>query len=53
VTPEEWPPSPTSEWAGLIFTDPHFGEVFGPEQRVLSPQQLRPLREAIQARLDS
>jgi diadenosine tetraphosphate (Ap4A) HIT family hydrolase len=40
------------EWAGVTFTDPHFGEVFGPEQRLLSPEQLQLLREAIQARLE-
>ena len=39
------------QWAGLTFTDPHFGELFGHEQRVLPPAQLGPLRAAIEARL--
>lgn len=39
------------EWDRLTFTDPHFGEVFGREQRILAPAQLQRLRRAIQERL--
>jgi diadenosine tetraphosphate (Ap4A) HIT family hydrolase len=39
------------EWAGLTFVDPHYGELFGHEQRVLPPPQLKSLREDIEARL--
>ena len=38
-------------WAGLTFTDPHFGESFGTERHVLSPEQLQSLTQAVQARL--
>jgi diadenosine tetraphosphate (Ap4A) HIT family hydrolase len=39
------------EWAGLTFTDPHIGQVFGPEQRHLGPHEMQDLRRTIQARL--
>ena len=38
-------------WGGLVFTDPHFGSVFGPEQRLLPAPQLAALRDEIRARL--
>jgi diadenosine tetraphosphate (Ap4A) HIT family hydrolase len=39
------------EWAGLTFTDPHFGELFGREQRILDSEHLQELARAIRARL--
>jgi diadenosine tetraphosphate (Ap4A) HIT family hydrolase len=38
-------------WNGEVFRDPHFGEVFGPEQRLLSATQLEDLREEVRAQL--
>jgi diadenosine tetraphosphate (Ap4A) HIT family hydrolase len=38
-------------WNDEVFTDPHFGEVFGPEQRVLPATQLAALRDQILSRL--
>ena len=38
-------------WAGSTFTDPHFGQLFGREQRVLDREQLDELGRAIQALL--
>jgi diadenosine tetraphosphate (Ap4A) HIT family hydrolase len=38
-------------WFDHQFDDPHWGEVFGPEQRVLEPNELARLRDQIRARL--
>ena len=38
-------------WFDQRFDDPHWGEVFGPEQRVLEPDELERLRDQIRARL--
>jgi diadenosine tetraphosphate (Ap4A) HIT family hydrolase len=38
-------------WAGGVFTDPHFGAVFGPEQRVLPADDLALLRDLVRSRL--
>jgi diadenosine tetraphosphate (Ap4A) HIT family hydrolase len=42
--------SPRS-WAGLDFTDPHWGSVFGPEQRPLPRELLARLAAEIRAEL--
>jgi len=38
-------------WSGQMFTDPHFGELYGKEQRILTPADLAELASAIRARL--
>jgi diadenosine tetraphosphate (Ap4A) HIT family hydrolase len=38
-------------WGGQAFTDRHFGQVFGPEQRVLPGPQLAALRDEVRAQL--
>jgi diadenosine tetraphosphate (Ap4A) HIT family hydrolase len=38
-------------WGGHTFADPHFGALFGPEQRILPPAELLELAAAIRARL--
>jgi len=38
-------------WGGQMFTDPHFGELYGKEQRILPPADLAELASAIRARL--
>jgi len=38
-------------WSGQMFTDPHFGELYGKEQRILPPADLAELASAIRARL--
>jgi diadenosine tetraphosphate (Ap4A) HIT family hydrolase len=38
-------------WAGQVFRDPHFGAVFGPEQRVLPAAELEALRDLVRSRL--
>ena len=38
-------------WGGGVFTDPHFGEVFGPEQRTLPAAELEALRDLVRSRL--
>ena len=38
-------------WEGDSFSDPHWGAVFGPEQRVLDREQIERLRDAIRSRL--
>jgi diadenosine tetraphosphate (Ap4A) HIT family hydrolase len=38
-------------WGGEVFTDPHFGSLFGPEQRVLTGPMLAALRDEVRARL--
>ena len=38
-------------WGGKVFSDPHFGQVFGPEQRVLPPSTLVALRDEVRAQL--
>jgi diadenosine tetraphosphate (Ap4A) HIT family hydrolase len=37
------------QWSGQQFEDPHGGEVFGTEQRVLEPTELEGLRDEIRA----
>ena len=39
------------QWFGQQFEDPHWGEVFGAEQRVLESKALERLRDEIRARL--
>src|SRR5438874_1233847 len=36
-------------WLGQQFEDPRWGEVFGTEQRVLEPKELKRLRDEIRA----
>jgi hypothetical protein len=38
-------------WAGLVFTDAHWGSVFGPEQRHLPRELLAQLAAEIRAEL--
>jgi len=38
-------------WDGEAFADPHFGGLFGTEQRKLSPGRLRKLADAVRAAL--
>jgi diadenosine tetraphosphate (Ap4A) HIT family hydrolase len=38
-------------WGGLEFDDPHWGEVFGPEQRILEATHLGRMRDEIRATL--
>ena len=38
-------------WGGEVFSDAHFGQVFGPEQRVLASPVLAALRDEIRALL--
>jgi len=38
-------------WRGRMFSDEHWGRVFGDEQRILAPGELRQLAEAIRAEL--
>jgi diadenosine tetraphosphate (Ap4A) HIT family hydrolase len=40
-------------WKDQVFTDPHFGQVFGAEQRLLPSAQLEALRDEIRAQLPS
>jgi diadenosine tetraphosphate (Ap4A) HIT family hydrolase len=39
------------QWLGQQFEDPHWGDVFGAEQRVLESKALERLRDEIRARL--
>ena len=39
------------EWCDKQFEDPHWGEVFGPEQRLLEPTALTLLRDRLRAKL--
>jgi diadenosine tetraphosphate (Ap4A) HIT family hydrolase len=41
------------EWHGAVFSDPHFGGLFGSEQRVLDVDALAELAAAIRDRLPS
>jgi diadenosine tetraphosphate (Ap4A) HIT family hydrolase len=38
-------------WHGEVFTDPHFGEVFGPEQHLLPAAHIEALRDEVRSRL--
>jgi diadenosine tetraphosphate (Ap4A) HIT family hydrolase len=38
-------------WGGLVFSDPHFGSLFGTEQRVLEQRALALLAAAIRTHL--
>lgn len=38
-------------WRGLTFTDPHFGEIYGGEQRILPAGELTGLATAVRSRL--
>jgi hypothetical protein len=40
-------------WKDQVFTDPHFGQVFGAEQRLLPSAQLEALRDEVRAQLPS
>jgi diadenosine tetraphosphate (Ap4A) HIT family hydrolase len=43
--------SSSHEWDGQTYDDPHFGELFGAEQRILDPAALGQLSQAIRSRL--
>lgn len=43
--------SSAREWRGERFVDPHFGGLFGTEQRQLSREALEALRDAVRERL--
>ena len=43
--------SSSREWDGQTYDDPHFGELFGVEQRILDPAALGKLSQAIRSRL--
>lgn len=38
-------------WGGHTFSDPHFGALYGPEQRILPPEDLGELASAIRTHL--
>jgi hypothetical protein len=38
-------------WGGQVFSDPHFGSLFGTEQRVLGQRALAQLAAAIRTHL--
>lgn len=38
-------------WNGQVFSDTHYGSLFGSEQRILDPERLAPLADAIRGNL--